>query len=242
MNNLNIDDKYFNERVEEVFLSYPFPDKFLDTCIDIGGNVGAFSVLFSNYCKKVISVEPYKPNYDYMDNIIKKFNITNVETVNKAISDVDGKALEMSVGAGDKVDSGDISCVEKKGGMVSLGSVETVSLESIMGEYESIDYIKVDCEGCEYDLLYGKDLSKLNCLVVETHGGFIGGDNEKDLLKYLGDNFKHSYSNTEQMGKTYIFYNDDQPNYSELLMWKSTPSTSTAPFHEHYRNMKKIFI
>jgi len=240
--NLNIDDKNFNKRLDEVYISYPFPDKFLNTCIDIGGNVGAFSVLFSNYCKKIISIEPYKPSYDYMVNIIKKFNITTIETVNKAISDVDGKMLEMSIGLGDDVDAKDITCVEKKDGMLSLGSIETISLESIIKEYESIDYLKVDCEGCEYDLLYGKDLSKINCLVVETHGGFIGGDSEKDLLEYLKSNFNYTFNDIEQMGKTYIFYNDDRPNYSELLMWQRWPHQRTPSFHKHYTYYKKIFL
>ena len=149
--NFNIDFDFYQERVIEVMDTYPPPNSKIGTCLDVGANVGAFSLIFSFYCEKVISIEPFKENYDYMVSMIEKYSIDNIIPINKAIYPSDGEIVEMSV-VENNTDSKDITCIGKRDDMVSLGSVETISLESIIEEYGEIDYMKVDCEGCEWDL------------------------------------------------------------------------------------------
>ena len=45
----NIDNEFFLERINEVKESYPFPNPNakMRACLDVGANVGAFSILFS---------------------------------------------------------------------------------------------------------------------------------------------------------------------------------------------------
>lgn len=189
----NIDNVFFNTRLQEVADTYPFPDIKLPVCLDVGANVGAFSLPMSFYCDKVISIEPFKENYDYMVSMIDKYDRNNIIPINKAIYPSDGEIVEMSV-VENNTDSKDITCIGKRDDMVSLGSVETISLESIIEEYGEIDYMKVDCEVCEWDLLYGKDLSKVKAIVTEIHPGYIGGEDNKDkLLDYLNKEFDISH-------------------------------------------------
>ena len=173
--------------------TYPPPSERVDTCVDIGSNVGAFSIPMSNYCEKIISIEPFKENYDYMVSKIEHYGIDNIIPINKAISPKSGEMVEMRVSSEEST-SGDITCSKLDGeGYTSLGSVETISLNDIINEHGEIDYMKVDCEGCEWDLLYNKDLSKIKMIVIEIHSGFIGKDKRDKLVNYLTSEFTHKY-------------------------------------------------
>jgi len=217
-----IDDDYFLKRLIEVMETYPFPDTKIPLCLDVGANVGAFSLVFSYYCDKVISLEPFKENYDYMVSMIDKHSIDNIIPINKAIYPSDGEMVEMSV-VKENTDSKDITCVEKKPGMVSLGSVETISLESIIKEYGEIDYMKVDCEGCEYDLLYNTDLSKIKSIVTEVHGGFIGRDNKVKLIQYLNEEYDVTYEYHQEYSPNdfepteFVFRRKNTTNYENNI-------------------------
>ena len=211
----NINNEFFNTKVQEVLDTYPFPDNRIPLCVDVGANVGAFSLAMSYYCDKVISIEPFKENYDYMVSMIQKydrgFHTTGalammdesskgeIIPINKAISSESGKMINMSIPETSE-DSGAISCTEKDWvketkdkGIVKLGSVETISLEDIIKEHGEIDYMKVDCEGCEWDLLYGKDLSKIKMIVTEIHPMYIGNDKYEKLIGYLNNEYDVNY-------------------------------------------------
>ena len=66
-----IDNDFFIKRINESVAVYPWPPYRMKQCLDVGGNVGAFSLLVSEYCDRVISIEPFKENYDFMNNKIE---------------------------------------------------------------------------------------------------------------------------------------------------------------------------
>ena len=74
--------------------------------------------------------------------------------------------------------------------------VTTVSLEKIfeLCETDFIDYLKIDCEGSEYDILLGKDLSNISIIVGEIHKHPSKDFDiaRKELLDHLSDGFKVS--------------------------------------------------
>ena len=146
----------------------------------------------------------------------------NIIPINKAIQPSDGKRVEMSVSSSEESISGDITCVEMPSGMTSLGSVQTISLESIIEEYGEIDYMKVDCEGCEWDLLYEKDLSKIKTIVTEIHAGFIGKENKVKLVDYLKKEYDFNYSYHMEYWPNFdfaefVFHREGTPNYKNNI-------------------------
>ena len=76
--------------------------------------------------------------------------------------------------------------------------VTTVSLEKIfeLCETDFIDYLKIDCEGSEYDILLGKDLSNVGIIVGEIHKHPSKDFDiaRQELLDHLSDGFKVSQS------------------------------------------------
>ena len=60
-----------------------------DIFIDIGSNIGYYSLLCSKICKKVHSFEPLTENFDILKKNIKINNIKNIIPSKLAISDLE---------------------------------------------------------------------------------------------------------------------------------------------------------
>lgn len=217
-NRFNLDNEFFMEKINEVKEGYPFPNPGakLPECMDIGANVGAWSILLSEYCGKVIAVEPYKPNYDFIIKKIKELGIDNIIPYNKAVSDKEGEKIQITIREGNE-DSGSISSNDKIGDTPRevLGEVETISYSYLNQMYPHVQYLKVDCEGCEYDFLMGSKLDHIKILAVEMHSGFIGKKKVRELIQHLGTQFKKVFNNRDTVGEVFVFYNINIPE--ELL-------------------------
>ena len=72
--------------------------------------------------------------------------------------------------------------------------VQTISLETILNICEEqIGLLKIDVEGSEFDVLFGKDLSKINFITGEFHN-FIGKENQIKLFDWINKTHIEIYS------------------------------------------------
>ena len=98
-----------------------------------------------------------------------------------------------------------------------------MNCERLIEEYGEIDYMKVDCEGCEWDLLYEKDLSKIKTIVTEIHHGYIGDNNKVKLLDYLNKeydtvyNYHQEYSPKGFEPTEFLFRRKGTPSYENNI-------------------------
>jgi Methyltransferase FkbM domain len=120
--------------------------------IDIGANIGDSSIYFANRgAKHVIAVEPDRISYDYA--------VKNIQ------SNGYSRKIKMILAA---CGSKDI--------FVSENELQFLTLETLIKKYCSCPKIlKVDCEGCEYDLILNSsfdDLSKFSHIQIEYHFGY----------------------------------------------------------------------
>lgn len=137
-----------------------------DTVIDIGANIGMFSI----YVKKkfgcrVIAFEPVPLNYQhFLENIeLNGLSVSDFELHNIAITDVEGGTIE--IGTPDYNTGG--SSAFHKCDIVSVCKTETL--------HKYIDstckYLKIDTEGGEYaiipSILY--ELNRFRYLGIEYH-------------------------------------------------------------------------
>jgi FkbM family methyltransferase len=144
------------EIVDEVFLNRFYTPRGFeineeDIVVDIGAHIGVFSIFASELAKKgkVYSVEPMPGNIEMLKNNMSINKIENIVPINMAVSNKRGKR---------KIILG------KSTGMHSfyLGKssktleVQTICLQDIVEEYKipRIDFLKVDCEGAEYEILF----------------------------------------------------------------------------------------
>jgi len=169
---------FFTHMLEETDAVYPPPpDHILSTentlCVDIGANVGAFSFAAAQHYKNVVALEPVEKNYQLLEKVRNLEKLENLEV------------LPLAVGAEDSTDryiyvddnfSGDptlYTTSQETGKKQRINMVSYDSLTAMLREeYEVpyIDYLKIDCEGAEYEFLWDEDLSNVKTIIMEIHG------------------------------------------------------------------------
>jgi FkbM family methyltransferase len=172
----------------------------LNTVIDIGANVGLFSLyMLQKNCKNVICVEPTKKAFDQLNSVFK--DKKNVELHKIAIHNFNGKSKIKSVQDNSTI-SGFISEVHPyTHHNMNEEEVDVVKMSDFIKNLnvDNIDLIKMDIEGVEYDVI--DDMSDDNILkckkyIIEYHWALT-----KNISKIV-DRFKN-------LG--YIIINKDDP-------------------------------
>lgn len=174
----NIEDA-LKLRIDECVASYPAPSEKLNVAVDVGANIGGFSCAFAHLFNKVVAIEANPDSCECLHGNLKKRGITNVEVHSLAVSDVKGKTINLyKIDEGNDSHSGNCGTEWDKNptyNVIETEEVATTDLEevfSLCGE-DYIDYLKVDCEGAEYNFLMDKDLSKVRLIVGEYHPGVV---------------------------------------------------------------------
>lgn len=154
--------------------------------VDLGMNVGCFSVYASPFFENVYAYEACSVTHEIAKENLKTHNIKNVKSYNMAAHATSGKELEIYKHSSNL--SGDTSLINSDQHTGdALETVTTISLEDIYkhNEIDYIDYLKVDIEGSEYSFLMNKDLSKINFMAMEEHSGYLAPGMLADLHTYL---------------------------------------------------------
>ena len=129
----------------------------LDTVIDIGGHIGTFSLRASHVAKRVLAFEPTKESFELLKG--NTGHRPNVTAFNKAVAGTRG-TLKLILGKNPSRNSLYPPGYEPNKGEVE---VEALTLADLF-EANKVDrcaYLKVDCEGAEYDILYAAPLDLL---------------------------------------------------------------------------------
>lgn len=161
-----------------------------DIVVDIGAHIGIFAVYAGKIANrgKVYAYEPYLENYNLLVENLKLNNLTNVQLFDVAVSDrkeeVEFFIEDGNVGGNSLYEN---VCSERK------TKVSTITLEDIFisNKLKKIDFLKIDTEGAEYNILLNspsKILRKIDRIVIEFHDAVPHGYNHRHLKSYLEKN------------------------------------------------------
>jgi FkbM family methyltransferase len=147
--------------------------------------------------RKVYSVEPFPDAYNHLKGLSQDFN--QIFPINKAVSTEVGTTSFMV-----HSDTSAVNCLRSHGNINDVNfkeiKVETIDINTLIQNLpEKINFMKVDCEGAEYELfktITNTNLKKIERLVIETH------NSDLDTFVYnrlLDNNFqvnrRESYDN-----------------------------------------------
>jgi FkbM family methyltransferase len=118
------------------------------TFVDVGANIGWYTLLSAKRAKKVWAFEPESENFDLLEKSVKRNGLTNVVLSQKCLSDSEGM---ITLWLAD--DSANWHSTVRKRGSNSV-EVPCTTLDSVFPN-QSIDLLKIDVEGAESQVLLG---------------------------------------------------------------------------------------
>ena len=179
--------------IKETFLDH-FYEKYGFTIqpnwkiIDIGAGLGDYTLYtaMAQPNSKVFSFEPYPESFVLMQENLRLNAITNVQVFNEAIGAASGELiLDLTGGQPLQFQSHLKKSVNVKKSL-SISSLSLVDGLTRLG-LESCDLLKLDCEGAEYEILFGTPqpvLEHIRRIVMEYHDNLIQY-NHTDLTLFL---------------------------------------------------------
>jgi FkbM family methyltransferase len=158
-----------------------------DVVVDIGAHIGLFTVLASKAAVKgrVYAFEPFSANFGLLKENVSLNRLDNVTPVNAAVSSRTGR-LRFFLN-----NTATWHGIYPRGEKVSEISVESVSLADFLKseKISRIDFLKMNCEGAEYEILLGCPsaiLKKIRMMSVEYHP--VPGHGQQEIRELLERN------------------------------------------------------
>ena len=147
--------------------------------VDIGANIGYFTLIFARLVGekgKVFAFEPEPNNFNLLKKNIEINGYKNVNLINKAVSNKSGK-IKLYI---DNVNYGGHSLIAEIPNRQSI-EIESIKLDDFFSANKKIDFIKIDVEGAELEVLKGmsnllnqkddiKILLEFNPLMLKSFG------------------------------------------------------------------------
>jgi len=193
------DHKYsevFSKRdYHEVFfrriINYLIQNKYIkENIIDLGAWIGDNAIPWSkNIDGTVYAIDPSPGNCNFIELLLKENFIKNVKIIQKAISS-ENKVISTS-----KVYGDDFYHCTLQDGESGEHKFNAYSLDYLYktNEIENIDFIHLDVEGMEYQVVIGaEDLIKDNCPII-TFEQHLSTDDYSGLSKHLSSRGYHVY-------------------------------------------------
>mgnify|MGYP006409962503 CR=1 FL=1 len=124
-----------------------------DTVIDIGANIGYYTLLFAKWVGphgKVYAFEPEPSNFQLLEKNVKANNYKNVTIFQKAVSDKNDK---LTFYISDESSAANQLFKPKK--YSKIIEVDSIKLDECFSHDQKIDFIKIDIQGAEGTAIKG---------------------------------------------------------------------------------------
>ena len=166
-----------------------------DTVVEIGGHIGSFSVYAAREASRgrVLVYEPDPENFTYLQKNIDLNKLSNITAEKMAVAAEKGTRMFFP----STMNTAESSMYAIKRQKRDI-QVSTTTLSHIFEEHAitSCDFLKLDCEGAEYEILFGTPasyLKKIQKIAMECHNPsyFNMSDpqyNRESMKKFLQSN------------------------------------------------------
>jgi len=150
--------------------------------VDVGANLGRYTILLKPNYKRVIAIEPEPNNMYFLKRNVQEVGLLkNIEFIQRAVCNKSSIAkLYLGRHAGGHT--------LKSGYYEKYVVVKTITLDELLKDEHSIDLVKADVEGFEWQVLAGakKIMPRVKSWMIELHDL-----NRKEELENLMKSFNY---------------------------------------------------
>lgn len=196
------DDKYIGQRIAlgkyEPYLTKLILGKITpeSVVIDVGANVGYYSLLAGKIAKKVYAIEPEELNFSILKKNTQSNGFKNIKLIKVAAGNRQGKVVIKR----SKINPGAHKVVMER------GEIKMIRLDDLIKE--KVDVIKIDVEGMEAEVIRGaKNLIEKWRPIIFLEYGVNGRD--KKMIKFLRRMYGVIYW-IDEYGQTYRKISDGE--------------------------------
>jgi FkbM family methyltransferase len=193
-----------------------FNPKERDIVVDIGAHIGLYTIMASKHVGpngKIVAIEANPDNFEMLNRNVKLNQLTNVTNLNCAVYSRETKIKLYLAGEGSNRTKYNTLIAERANeGKEKFVEVNADTLDHLMQlqGISEINWIKIDVEGAEYEVLKGasniishsKDIS----LLIEVHN--LSGSNSTlygHISQFLSlGNFKIDFEKTYDNGEKHV--------------------------------------
>lgn len=149
--------------------------------VDIGANIGAFSIFAAQYGANVYAIEPEPHNLVALNNNISLSNLNSLITVVPyGISDYEGTAIISDMGGGATIKDDGIFGEE-----IAITTLNTLFKNN---KIKIVDVLKIDVEGSEPEIILSASKKSLNkCKYITMEFDIRSGNSLGDIVKKLSE-------------------------------------------------------
>lgn len=161
-------------------------------CLDIGANIGHHTVIMSQCAGKsghVYAYEPIPYIREQMENSLAMNDIINVTTIPDALSDKEGEMI-LSINPGNVAGSSFVNDSKSEKMSVIVRTLDSY-------DYKRIDFMKIDVEGFEYNVLLGGEKTIATHrpkILFEFSPEYYRKNSSSDTMNILRFFKKHGYT------------------------------------------------
>ena len=193
---------FWKERIEDNYVGHILAEIYKDgvykpflegkenlVIVDIGANIGLTGYYFSQFASKVYSIEPSKEHFECMQKMIEFNQISNIVPINVGILSQEGE-FDLFHNQNRTMFSFHTAIADRN---LIPEKARVITLPTLFKEQniEHVDFMKLDVEGSEQEILGHSSFSevapKIDSILLENHSWNGRHPNQlKEALKNRG--------------------------------------------------------
>lgn len=189
-----------------------------DLVFDIGGNIGQYTLLFSELvgpAGKVVTLEPDYKNFSFLQFNVNINNLSNVTCLKKGVSHVN-EVIDFYRDTETGGRSG--SFIKEFVGEYFTGSmdkVESITFDSLIEKFGEPDFVKIDVEGFEVNVVKGLTYPLTNtAFIVE-----VREETKNEVFNYFNERNYQCYQ-IDYQNDTLVTNPNQIPAFANLIFKK----------------------